>query len=142
VAIPEEIIVAITTFATHYTIWIGRENVGFRPGRWSRWTRHRGPLFRQFLGSGGRRGSGTGDDGGVVINTGAADGDGWSGVAQAGNGGPNGESCAVGGELRVDNHAASSGIGVAPCSSAAGGGSGGDGIADAGFRFIGGAWRQ
>jgi hypothetical protein len=78
----------------------------------------------------------------VVINTGAADGDGWSGVAQAGDGGPNGESCAVGGELRVGDDAASSGVSVAPCSSAAGGGSGGGGIAGAGFGFIGGAWRQ
>jgi hypothetical protein len=68
----------------------------------------------------------------VVINTGAAVGNGWSGVAQAGDGGPNGESCAVGGERRVGDDAAST----------AGGGSGGGDIAGAGFGFIGGAWRQ
>ncbi len=61
----------------------------------------------------------------MVINTGAADGDGCSGVALAGDGEPNGESCAVGGELSVgedagsgdaacSGDAAGSGIGVAP----------------------------
>jgi hypothetical protein len=77
----------------------------------------------------------------VVINTEAADGDAWSGVAQARGGGPNGESCAVGGERRVGDDDGG-GVGIASGSSAAGGGSGGGGIARAGSGFIGEAWRQ
>jgi hypothetical protein len=91
----------------------------------------------------------------VVINTGAADGDEWSGVAQAGDGKPNGESCAVSGDFSVGEDAKSgdaagsgdavgSGIGVAPGLSEAGGvcGGGSDGVAGAGFGFIGAASRQ
>jgi hypothetical protein len=142
-----EIIVAITTFAANYMIRIGRENVGFRPGRWSQWTRHGGPSSANSPVAGAGRVGDIGDDGGVVINTRAAADDGWSGVAQAGDGRPNGESCAIGGERRVGDDAGSgdaagSEVGVAPGSSAVGGGSGGGGIAGAGFGFIGGAWRQ
>ncbi len=79
----------------------------------------------------------------MVNNTGAADGDGdgWSGVAQAGGGGPNGESCAVRGKHRAGDDDGG-GVGVASGSSVAGGGSSGGGIAGAGSRFIGVAWRQ
>jgi hypothetical protein len=125
VAVPAKVIMAVTTFSANYTIRISRENVGFRPGRGVGGPDTGGPSSAKTPVAGAGWGAETGDVVGVVINTGAADGDEWSGVAQAGDGKPNGESCAVGGDVSVGEDAGSGG-----------------GVAGTGFGFIGAASRQ